>query len=129
MAIKRGSKVETSFGAASMTDLMFLLLIFLMVVTTMINSNALKILLPKSANQTEEKPTTTISVTSDLTYYMDNVPIEFANLEPTLQKKFEGVEKPVIMLSMDKRVSIEEFAKLMNIAKANDYALFLMTEP
>ncbi|MEG1553961.1 MAG: biopolymer transporter ExbD, partial [Rikenellaceae bacterium] len=46
MAIKRGSKVESSFGAASMTDLMFLLLIFLMVATTLINTNALKILLP-----------------------------------------------------------------------------------
>ena len=51
MAIKRISKSEQSFGSASMTDLMFLLLIFLLVATTMINPNALKLVLPKGENQ------------------------------------------------------------------------------
>ncbi|MEG1634011.1 MAG: biopolymer transporter ExbD [Rikenellaceae bacterium] len=129
MAIKRGSKVETSFGAASMTDLMFLLLIFLMVATTLINSNALKIMLPKSSNQVNDKPTTTISVTENLSYFIDNQPVAFSQIEPMLQQKFDGVEKPVIMLNMDKRVSVDEFTKMMNIAKNNQYSLFLMTQP
>ena len=129
MAIKRGSKVETSFGAASMTDLMFLLLIFLMVATTLINSNALKILLPQSANQISEKPTATISVTEKLEYFLDKNPIALSQIEVALQTKFKGVEKPVIMLNIDKRVSIEELTKLMNIAKRNDFVSFLMTSP
>lgn len=129
MAIKRGSKVETSFGAASMTDMMFLLLIFLMVATTLINTNALKILLPKSTNQVSDKPTTTISVTEDLTYYIDKEPIAFNLLEARLQERFKGVEKPIVMLNMDKRVTVDEFAKVMNIAKRNQYSLFMMTQP
>lgn len=129
MAIKRGSKVETSFGAASMTDLMFLLLIFLMVATTLINNNALKIMLPKSSNQINDKPTTTISVTDKLEYFIDNNPVTFSQVEPILQQKFNNVEKPVVMLNMDKRVSVDEFAKIMNIAKNNQYSLFLVTEP
>ena len=116
MAIKRGSKVETSFGSASMTDLMFLLLIFFMVATTLINTNALKILLPQSTNQVNDKPTTTITVTEDLRYFIDNAPVTFAEIEPRLQAKFQGIEKPVVMLNMDKRVAVEEFAKIMNIA-------------
>ncbi len=129
MAIKRGSKVETSFGAASMTDMMFLLLIFLMVATTLINTNALKILLPKSSNQVSDKPTTTISVTDKLVYFIDKEQIEFSALEARLQKRFKDVEKPIVMLNMDKRVSVEEFAKVMNIAKRNQYSLFMMTKP
>lgn len=129
MAIKRGSKVESSFGAASMTDLMFLLLIFLMVATTLINTNALKILLPQSSNQVSDKPTTTISVTEDLQYFVDKQPMPFENIEGVLKAKFNGVEKPIIMLNMDKRVSVEEFAKVMNIAKRNNYALLMMTQP
>lgn len=129
MAIKRSSKVETSFGAASMTDMMFLLLIFLMVATTLINTNALKILLPKSANKVTDKPTTTISVKNDLTYYMDKQIIPFGDVEIKLQEKFKGVTSPIIMLNMDKRVSVEEFTKVMNIAKRNQYTLFLMTQP
>lgn len=129
MAIKRGSKVETSFGAASMTDMMFLLLIFLMVATTLINTNALKILLPQSSNQVSDKPTTTISVTEDLTYYIDKEPVAFHEIEGRLQSRFNGVEKPVVMLNMDKRVTVDEFAKIMNIAKRNNYSLFMMTQP
>lgn len=131
MSIKRGSKVETSFGAASMTDLMFLLLIFLMVATTLINNNALKIMLPKSSNQVDDKPTTTISVTENLDYFIDNEPVAFSQVESILQNKFSGnnIEKPVVMLNMDKRVSVDEFTKIMNIAKNNQYSLFLMTQP
>ncbi len=129
MEIKRGSKVEKSFGSASMTDLMFLLLIFFMVATTLINTNALKILLPQSTNQVNDKPTTTITVTEDLRYFIDNAPVTFAEIEPRLQAKFQGIEKPVVMLNMDKRVAVEEFAKIMNIAKDNQYSLFMMTTP
>lgn len=129
MAIKRGSKVETSFGSASMTDLMFLLLIFLMVATTLINSNALKILLPESSNQISEKPTATISVTVDLEYYLDKVPMSISHIESVLRERFEGVDKPVVMLNIDKRVSIEELTKLMNMAKSNDFVPFLVTKP
>ncbi len=121
--------METSFGSASMTDLMFLLLIFLMVATTLINSNALKILLPESSNQISEKPTATISVTVDLEYYLDKVPMSISHIESVLRERFEGVDKPVVMLNIDKRVSIEELTKLMNMAKSNDFVPFLVTKP
>ena len=62
MAIKRGSKVENSFSASSMTDLMFLLLIFMIIATTLISPNAVKLMLPKSANQLKDKAITTVSI-------------------------------------------------------------------
>lgn len=129
MAIKRNSKVETSFGSASMTDLMFLLLIFLLVATTLINTNALKILLPQSSNQVSDKTETVISVTADLKYFVDKVEVPFNNIEVMLKHKLKGLEKPIIMLNMDKRVSVEEFTKVMNIAQRNNYSLLLMTQP
>lgn len=112
-----------------MTDLMFLLLLFLMMATTLINSNALQILLPQGKNQVDDKPTTTITVTSDLKYMLDGAPVAFEEVETRLQAKFQGVEKPVVMVNMDKRVAVDEFAKLMNIAKRNKYSLFMMTTP
>lgn len=62
MAIKHGSKVDKSFSASSMTDLMFLLLLFLLIATTLINPNALKLMLPKSSNQLKDKAMTTVSI-------------------------------------------------------------------
>ncbi|MDE7356649.1 MAG: biopolymer transporter ExbD [Rikenellaceae bacterium] len=129
MAIKRGSKVETSFGSASMTDLMFLLIIFFMVAMTMVNTNALQIMLPKGTNRVNDKPTTTITVTSKLEYFIDGNPVNYEQIEPMLKKRFEGVKKPLVMVNMDKHVQVDEFAKLMNMAKRGGYSLFMMTTP
>lgn len=127
MAIKRSSKVETSFGASAMTDMMFLLLIFFLLLTTLINTNALDILLPKSSNKVTDKASVSMTVTSDLQYYIDGGEVEFDGVEQILKDKLKGIEKPLIMLSIDKRVSVDELAKIMNIAKANGFALYMMT--
>ena len=129
MAIKRGSKVETPFGSASMTDLMFLLIIFFMVTTTLINPNALKLLLPKSNNQLTEKPYTTVSITGDLKYYVETTPVPFSQLESALKAKMAGMETPTVSLHCDKTVPIDEVVKVMNIAKDNKYKLILATTP
>ena len=75
MAIKRGTKVDPSTSASSMTDLMFQLLLFMLISTTLINPNALKLMLPKSSNQLKEKPYTTVSITKDLNYYVEMEPV------------------------------------------------------
>lgn len=127
MAIKRGSKVDKSFSSASMTDLMFLLLIFMLIATTLINPNALKLLLPQSTNQLKEKPYTTVSITADLKYYVETQPVAFSNLESALRTRLEGKEEPTVSLHCDKSVPIDEVVKVMNIAKNNNYRLILAT--
>lgn len=129
MAIKRGSKVDKTYSAASMTDLMFLLLMFMLIATTLINPNALKLLLPKSANQLKEKPYTSVSITSDLRYYVETNPVKAGDLESVLRSKLTGVEEPTISLHCDKSVPVDEVVKVMNIAKDNKYKLILATSP
>ena len=90
MAIKRGSKVEVGFSASSMTDLIFLLLLFMMLSTTLINHNAVKLTLPKSSNQIKDKAATSVSITADLTYYLETEPIAFDKLEAALQARLQG---------------------------------------
>jgi len=72
MALKRRNKVNAAFSMASMTDIVFLLLIFFMITSTLVAPNALKLLLPQSNNQTVAKPITTISITRDLKYYIND---------------------------------------------------------
>ncbi|MFI3262022.1 MAG: biopolymer transporter ExbD [Rikenellaceae bacterium] len=129
MAIKRGSKVETASSSASMTDLMFLLLIFFMVATTLINQNALNIQLPQSSNVVNDKPSTTLSVTENLDYFIDNKPVRYSEIESILREKFKGIQKPILMISIDKRVQVQELTKFMNMAKENKFDLFMMTSP
>ncbi|MDR2885585.1 MAG: biopolymer transporter ExbD [Rikenellaceae bacterium] len=129
MAIKHGSKVDKSYSAASMTDLMFLLLMFMLIATTLINPNALKLLLPKSANQIKEKPYTSVSITADLRYYVEDQPIPFPALEGALQSKLAGKDEPMVSLHCDRTVPVDEVVKVMNIAKDNNYKLILATSP
>ncbi|MFI3292531.1 MAG: biopolymer transporter ExbD [Rikenellaceae bacterium] len=133
MAIKRGSKVDKSFSSASMTDLMFLLLLFLLIATTLINPNALKLMLPRSANQLKDKAITTVSIQDlggNYRYYVDGNVVEgVGGVESALKNELEGQEEPTISLHCDKTVPIDEAVQIMNISKRNNYKLILATSP
>ena len=134
MAIKRGSKVDKSFSASSMTDLMFLLLLFLLIATTLIDPNALKLMLPKSSNQLKDKAYTTVSI-QDLgggayRYYVELEPVDgIEGVEQVLQAKLEGQENPTVSLHCDKTVAIDEAVKMMNLSYEHGYRLILATTP
>lgn len=127
MALKRTSKVSSSFSMSSMTDIVFLLLIFFMLTSTLVHPNALKLLLPQSANQTSAKPQTSVSITKDLRYYVESRRVKYEELEPTLQAKLGANDDMYIALHVDENVPMKEVVKVMNIAKKNKYKLILAT--
>ena len=133
MAIKHGSKVDKSFSASSMTDLMFLLLLFLLIATTLINPNALKLMLPKSYNQLKDKAMTTVSIQDTghgYRYYVELQDVgSIEGVERALSTRLEGQEEPTVSLHCDKTVAVDEVVKVMNIAKDNKYKLILATTP
>lgn len=129
MAIKRGSKVDMNSSSASMTDLMFLLLIFLMIATTLINSNALKINLPKGTAPNADKTIVTVSLNSSLQWYLEDQPVQFSELESLLPAKLEGMPEPRISFYGDKTVPLDQVVKIMNLANRNNAKLNLATAP
>ncbi|MBT3242074.1 MAG: biopolymer transporter ExbD [Bacteroidetes bacterium] len=130
MAIKSRNKVNAQFSMSSMTDIVFLLLIFFMITSTMVHPNALKLLLPQSNSQVSAKPITTVSINRNLDFYIENTPIDFGRLEAALKVKFDGVpeEDRTVALHAEKSVPIDEVVKVMNIAKNNRYKLILATQ-
>ena len=129
MALKRGPKVNPNFSMSSMTDLVFLLLVFFMVTSTLVAPNALKLLLPRSDSQTPAKAITTVSITEDLHFYIEQTPIPFQDLEARLAQRLQGQIEPTISLHVHRTVPMEEVVKVMNIAKDNHYKLILATQP
>ena len=132
MAIKRGSKVDKSFSSSAMTDLMFLLLIFMLIATTLINPNALKLELPKSSNQLKDKAITTVSIEqkgADYIYYVELEKVSgIVGVERALKSRLDGQKEPTVSLHCDKKVAVDEVVKVMNIAKDNGYRLILATQ-
>ena len=121
---------------SSMTDIVFLLLIFFLVTSTLINPNALKLLLPKSTNQISTKASVSVSIKhyperGTFSYHIngDETPVPFSDIEPDLQQLLQDSDDPTFSIYADKTVPIEEVVNLMNIAKRNKYKVILATSP
>jgi biopolymer transport protein ExbD len=129
MALRSRNKVEVGYSVAGMTDIIFLLLLFFMLTSTLVAPNAIKLLLPQSNSQTSNRPITTVSITKDINFYLEKVRVDITQLEPMLQQKIGKTPDPVIAIHADKSVPIEFIVEVMNIAKRNNYKVILATSP
>ena len=129
MAIRSRNKISVNFSMAGMSDIVFLLLIFFMITSTLIHPTALKLLLPKGSSQSAAKPLTTVSITRDLQYYVEDQPVAFKDLETTLRKKIGVGEDIYVSLHIDKTVPWDHVVQVMNICKNNKYKIIAATTP
>ncbi len=113
---------------SSMTDIVFLLLIFFMLTSTLVSPNALKLLLPSSSSKTLAPQTVSVSVTKELDYYIDKEKVQFEFIEPMLIKKMGNNEENSIILHVDKTIPVEEAVKIMDIASRNKFRMVLATK-
>ena len=135
MALKRNTKVDAQFSVSSMTDIVFLLLIFFLVTSTLINPNALKLLLPKSTGQVSAKATVSVSIkdwgNDTYTYHVngDKTPASYEQVEDELIGLLSSEEDPTFSIYSDQSAPVGEVVQIMNIAKRNHYKVILATQP
>ena len=129
MALRSRNKVSPNFNMSSMTDIVFLLLIFFMLTSTLVSPNALKLLLPNSKSKTLEKQTISISIDKDINFYIDENQVDIIELETRLINILSSELEPAIILHSDKSVDIEHVVKVMDIAYRNNYKIVLATDP
>lgn len=129
MSLRSKNKVSANFSMSSMTDIVFLLLIFFMLTSTLVSPNALKLLLPNSKAKTLEKQTISVSITPEIEYYIEDQKFPFDQLENQLKQRLANEQEPAIVLHADKTVDIEFAVKVMDIAYRNKYKVVLATNP
>ena len=127
MALKSRNKVSANFNMSSMTDIVFLLLIFFMLTSTLVSPNALKLLLTSSKAKTLEKQTISISITKDIAFYINENEVPKNTIEQELKLLLNKEQEPAIILHADKTVAIEHVVKIMDIAYRNKYKIVLAT--
>ncbi|WP_262325726.1 ExbD/TolR family protein [Carboxylicivirga litoralis] len=129
MALKKRSKIEAGFSMSSMTDIVFLLLIFFMITSTLVTPQAIKdMVLPKSDHQVSAKPNTTISVTADLRYFVEGEQVPFWKIERRLKSIIEVSPDTYIALHVDESVPFSVVGRIRDIAIRNKYKLILATQ-
>ena len=128
MGIKRRTKVNAEFNMSSLTDIVFLLLIFFMLTSSFVTPNALKLLLPKSNSPSLSKQTVTVSITKEKEYYVNKKAVSFSNLKAAVSAELSGDEGETIVLAADKSVPVEEVVKVITIGKELNSKVILATD-
>jgi biopolymer transport protein ExbD len=129
MAIRSKNKVSTNFNMSSMTDIVFLLLIFFIIASTLISPNALEVLLPNATSNPKPNPqTVNVSITEDLKYFVNKDEVKAEEIENQLLALVKGKEEPGIILKAEKSVPIENVVIIMDIANRNKLKLVLATK-
>jgi biopolymer transport protein ExbD len=130
MALSARNKISVNFSSVGMTDVVFNLLIFFMLTSTLVHPNALKLMLPKGSVQTSAKPQTTVSITSDLRLYVETRQMaDLQQLEEVLKQKLGANPETYIALHADKSVPFDNVVQILNIAQKNNYKLIIATSP
>ncbi len=134
MAIKRRNKINASFSMSSMTDLVFLLLIFFMITSTVVTPSAIKLLLPKSSSQAAAKPITRVFIDENINFYVakgkeKERQVEFEEIEPFLQSVVAEEPEMYVALYADESVPYKEVVRVLNIANKNKFKLVIATRP
>ena len=135
MAIKTRNKIGVSFNSSSMSDLVFLLLIFFMLTSTLVAPNAIKLMLPSSNSKTMAKQTVTVYVNEQFQYFVDETPADETQLTDLINNKIGNDNQATVVLRSDKTVPVQSVVNVIdavndiNNATGNNHTVILATAP
>jgi biopolymer transport protein ExbD len=129
MNLRGRNKVTPEFNMSSMTDIVFLLLIFFMLTSTMVTTNALDLVLPKAKGKTDSNKNIAVSIDKDLQFYIDKEKISETELEPKLLAIFGTDKTKAIILRAEEGVPIEKAVSVLDIANRNQIKVVLAVRP
>lgn len=133
MAIRSRNKVEPTFNSSSMSDLVFLLLIFFMLTSTLVAPNAIKLMLPSSSSKTMAKQTVTVYINDKSQYFIDEDQIDESQLTDLINAKIGNDTQATVVLRSDKTVPVQYVVNVIdavneiNNATGNNHKVILAT--
>ena len=126
MKIRRKSKFAPEVFTHSLNDIMFFLMLFFLIISTMVNPNVIKLMLPKaSAAQQMQKKPTTVAVDADKNYSIVRKPGAKDQLETQLANTFNGIEDKTVILQVDQTVSVQDLVDVLAIGAKLDIKMVM----
>ncbi|GGD32434.1 MULTISPECIES: ExbD/TolR family protein [Flavobacterium] len=129
MNFRGRNKVTPEFSMSSMTDIVFLLLIFFMLTSTMVTTNALDLVLPKAKGITAKNQNISVSISKDLNYFIDKTQIQETDLEQQILSYFATKDDKSLILRVEEGVPIEKAVNILDIANRNQIKVVLAVRP
>ena len=129
MNLRRSSKYTAEVYTGSLNDIMFFLLLFFLIVSTMVNPSVVKLMLPKATtSQAMNKQQVTLSMTADKTYYINNKAIASDHLEAEMANAIRNLEDPTIVLRIDNALTIQDLVDVLQIGNKLKIKMVLATK-
>ena len=130
MNIKRRKRHAAEVATGSLNDIMFFLLLFFLIISTLVNPSVIKLTLPNSKKSTTlNKQQVTIDVTKDLQYYVNNKPVSFGELETTVSAAVKKVNEATVVLRFDNTLSVQDLVDVLQIGDRLKVKMILATKP
>lgn len=129
MNLRRRHKEDAEVSTESLNDIMFFLLLFFLIISTLANPNVIKLMLPKSANNEQVmKKQINLAVTKDKQYSINKVPVAFDQLEPAIRDAVNGIDEPTIVLNFDRELSVQDLVDVMQLGTKIKVKMVLATQ-
>ncbi|CAM1339424.1 outer membrane transport energization protein ExbD [Tenacibaculum lutimaris] len=125
MNLRGRNKVNPNFNMSSMTDIVFLLLIFFMLTSTLVTVSAIDVLLPKAGGKTENQTSVAVTITNDASFYIDKTKVSNTNLEKELLAKVGTDKKKTVVIRGDQNVPYKNVMQVIDIANKNKLKMIL----
>ena len=130
MAIKRKRRFHAEVATSSLSDIMFFLLLFFLIISTLANPNVIKMTLPKAkSNEKTNKQYISLSVTEDKKFYLDKQPVAFEDLETTLMGKMSGEKDQTAIVRIPFNLQVQDLVDVLQIGVKNNLKFVIATSP
>ena len=128
MNIKRKRHFKAEVSTSSLNDIMFFLLLFFLIVSSLANPNVIKLLLPNSKSaQNLNKQQITISITRDKKYFIDNRQISFNDIEPLLKSRIGTLQEPTVILRLENTLTVQDLVDVLEIGNRLKVKMLIAT--
>jgi biopolymer transport protein ExbD len=130
MAIKRNKRFHAEVATSSLSDIMFFLLLFFLIISTLANPNVIRMTLPKSkTNEKTNKQLITLSVTEDKRFYVDKEEVDFGQLEDRLMSKLDPSKQQTVVIRIPATLQVQDLVDVLQIGVKNKLRFVIATSP
>jgi biopolymer transport protein ExbD len=130
MSIKRKRRFHAEVATSSLSDIMFFLLLFFLIISTLANPNVIKMTLPKAkSNEKTNKQLISLSVTEDKKFYIDKEPVDFENLETSLMTKIGADKEQTVVVRIPFNLQVQDLVDVLQIGVKNNLKFVIATSP
>lgn len=130
MNLRKRQRPHAEVQTSALNDIMFFLMLFFLIASTVTNPNVVKLLLPKSSSgQSVSKKTITVAIDKNLQYFIEKQPVSLEDLSPRIQAYQKQTQELTIVLYVDRTVAIQDVIQVMDVSNKLGVKLVLATEP